>query len=259
MTSPTSSLLEHGVWRIDPAGSHVWFAIRHLRVATVRGRFRSFTARVREVGDGLRIDGREGAVRVVAECALRRSEFGLEWTALRQAGRLVVADLVRVQVGMVLAREPRAGGPMKRSAALAPLSRDHHVALQEALRLRRATETDIAVAAARFVAFWRRSGARHFQVEEEIVLQALPPGDPEWDATVARVRAEHAEITLRAEALDDVDVDAARALGETLTAHVRFEERVVFPQLARALDDKRLGALGAAVEAAERPRRPAGP
>jgi hypothetical protein len=141
---------------------------------------------------------------------------------------------------------------MKRSAALAPLSRDHHVALEAALRLRRATAADLAAAKARFVAFWLDSGARHFEVEEAIVLPALPDDDAEWGAAAARVRAEHADIIARAKALDDTDVDAARALGERLTAHVRFEERVLFGLLERKLAEDDLAVLGAAVEAAER-------
>lgn len=143
---------------------------------------------------------------------------------------------------------------MKRSDALAPLSRDHHVALETALRLRRATHADVSAATARFAAFWQQAGARHFEIEETIILPARPEGDAEWDAATARVRAEHAEIITRAEALDATDVGAARELGERMTAHVRFEERVLFGLLERALDDDALAALGAAVEAAERPR-----
>jgi hemerythrin-like domain-containing protein len=141
---------------------------------------------------------------------------------------------------------------VKRSEALAPLSRDHHVALEAALRLRRATAEDVDAAVARFAAFWSSAGARHFEIEEQLILPALPEDDSEWAAAVAWVRAEHAEIRARAGALERDDVDAARALGELLAGHVRYEERVLFAQLERTLDDERLAALGAAVEAAER-------
>jgi Hemerythrin HHE cation binding domain len=141
---------------------------------------------------------------------------------------------------------------MKRSDALAPLSRDHHVALEAALRLRRATPSDVPLAAARFFAFWSSRGARHFEIEEELIFPALPAGDPDWDDAVARARAEHAEIRARADALGPDDLDAAHELGELLGGHVRFEERVLFGLLERALEEDRLVALGAAVEAAER-------
>jgi hemerythrin-like domain-containing protein len=142
---------------------------------------------------------------------------------------------------------------VKRSEALAPLSRDHHVALEAALRLRRATADDVGPAVARFAEFWNHAGAHHFEIEEELILPALPEGDAEWAAAVERVRADHAEIRARAGTLDGSDVDDARALGELITAHVRFEERVLFALLERALDDDRLAELGAAVDAAEHP------
>jgi hypothetical protein len=139
---------------------------------------------------------------------------------------------------------------MKRSEALAPLSRDHHVALAAALRLRRATIADVGRATALFTEFWQRAGARHFEVEEELILTALPPGDAEWDAAVARVRAEHADILARAQALGSAPVGEARELGERLHAHVRYEERVLFALLERRADPAALAALGAAVESA---------
>ena len=141
---------------------------------------------------------------------------------------------------------------MRRAEALIPLSHDHHVALEAALRLRRATEDDVALAAARFAAFWHRSGERHFQIEEELILPALAERDPAWRAAVQRVNVDHADIRARALALDGTDANAAHILGERLQAHVRFEERVLFALLERALDDEQLADLGARVAAAER-------
>jgi polyisoprenoid-binding protein YceI len=44
----------------------------------------------------------DGAVRVRAETKIRRSDFGLEWEALRDAGRVLVADEVRLVADVVL-------------------------------------------------------------------------------------------------------------------------------------------------------------
>jgi hemerythrin-like domain-containing protein len=140
---------------------------------------------------------------------------------------------------------------MKRSEALAPLSRDHHVALEAALRLRRATPETVDTATTRFATFWRDAGARHFEIEEELLLTALDDGGPRWDEALARVRAEHAEIRARADRLDPGDVDRARELGELLAAHVRFEERTLFELLEGALTEDELAALGRAVARAE--------
>jgi polyisoprenoid-binding protein YceI len=180
MTTATTTRFANGVWRVDPVRSYVGFEVRHLRVATVHGRFRRFTGRVCDIGDGLRIDGRvdtasvdtgdairderlrselfasdrfpsiqfgarceapspqgawlvagtltvrdamrpvllhataealsEDTIRVLANGEISRSAFGLEWEALRQAGRLLVSDRVKLSVAVVLTRDPGEGG-----------------------------------------------------------------------------------------------------------------------------------------------------
>jgi polyisoprenoid-binding protein YceI len=162
-----------GAWRVDSSRSRVGFSIRHMGVATVRGHFSAFAARVRvddgalsvegdvdarsvDTGDAIR-DGRlrseffdverfpaitfradgaarapdrrssqltglltirgvtrpvalrvraerpaEHAMRLVADGRIRRSDFGLEWDALRQAGRVLVSDHVRLTIDAVL-------------------------------------------------------------------------------------------------------------------------------------------------------------
>ena len=139
---------------------------------------------------------------------------------------------------------------MKRSAALTPLSRDHHRALDAALRLRRADSDTLDAAIAHFHAFFEREGRKHFAIEEEHLLPALSEEDAEWSAGVRRVRDDHAAIREQAEAL--AGVDAARALGERLNDHVRFEERVLFAMLEERLAAEDLARLGEAIAQAER-------
>jgi hemerythrin-like domain-containing protein len=139
---------------------------------------------------------------------------------------------------------------VRRSEALAPLSRDHHQALETALRLRRADDDTLDSALARLSSFWAAVGRRHFEIEEELLLPAL--SDERWLAMAERVRSEHADIRSRAAALEHrPSVDAARELGERLNAHVRFEERELFGHLEAALDTAELERLGRAVEEAE--------
>jgi hemerythrin-like domain-containing protein len=142
---------------------------------------------------------------------------------------------------------------MKRSAALAPLSRDHHQALEVALRLRRATEDTVADAVRRLGEYWSLHGERHFEIEERLLLPALPAQSPGWSEASERLLADHREIRKRARRLfgGSADVGAARELGERLNAHVRFEERELFPQLERQLAADELDRLGRAVAEAE--------
>jgi hemerythrin-like domain-containing protein len=144
---------------------------------------------------------------------------------------------------------------VKRSAALAPLSRDHQHALDAALRLRRADDETVADAIARFQRCFADEGRRHFAIEERLLLPALPADDPEWAPGVDRVRADHDAIRTQADALAATGAGelagAARALGERLTAHVRFEERELFAVLERRLAPDALARLGEAVARAE--------
>jgi hemerythrin-like domain-containing protein len=146
---------------------------------------------------------------------------------------------------------------MKRAEALRPLSREHLVALITAKKLREADELDTA--AGTFLEFWHGDGVRHFRVEEEVLL-------PTWAAHaevdrdgVARMLDEH--LAIRREALrleaGDATLEEARALGQLLHDHVRFEERQLFPKVEEALDAESLAALAAAIEEAEGSTPPA--
>jgi hypothetical protein len=115
---------------------------------------------------------------------------------------------------------------------------------------RRADEATLDAAIAGFQEFFEREGRRHFAIEEELVLPALPADDPEWAAGVERVRDDHAAIRAAAGALGDAA--DARALGERLNDHVRFEERTLFPLIERRLAGAELERLGAAIAVAER-------
>ena len=141
---------------------------------------------------------------------------------------------------------------MKRHAALQPLSRDHHVALVAAQRLRRATDADAATARDAFLTFWREHGAQHFRVEEEVLLPAYAAhGDPEA-ACVVRMLVDHIRIREQAQRLErEVSVDSLHALGTALERHVRLEEREVFPLIEESLPPEAADALVEAVLRAE--------
>jgi Hemerythrin HHE cation binding domain len=144
---------------------------------------------------------------------------------------------------------------MKRSAALAALSRDHHHALEAALRLRRADVADLDAAVAHLETFWQARGRRHFEIEERLILPALPQTDAAWREAAARVRDEHARIRAAVDALagggGETALEAAHGLGQLLRDHVGFEERHPFGLLEARLAERDLARLGEAVERAE--------
>ena len=71
---------------------------------------------------------------------------------------------------------------MKRSDALAPLSRDHQHALYAALRLRRAHPATVRDAVESFLRFFEEEGRRHFEIEVK------RPGDPSSQLTELQTR-----------------------------------------------------------------------
>jgi hypothetical protein len=144
---------------------------------------------------------------------------------------------------------------MKRDAALALLSRDHHQALVVALKVRRASVRTADQARAALAAFWPVHGRPHFQIEEEILFPAYAGhGDPHHPL-VARALCDHVAIRHRVGAVlgeAHSTVTDLQELGGLMAAHVRLEERELFPLIEQVIPIAQLEALAVALERAER-------
>lgn len=116
---------------------------------------------------------------------------------------------------------------MKRDLRLHGLSSDHHHALVLGRRL---TLHATAWTDADGAALQRQFDGElepHFRVEEEVLLPALRAagaGD-----LVERTLEDHAVLRALVARARQGDFHAARAFGERITAHVRFEENELFP------------------------------
>lgn len=122
---------------------------------------------------------------------------------------------------------------MPRTGALLPLSREHHTSLVMARAARKAADDNDNIAClaavARMEAHWHALMAAHFEQEERLMRLAAEALDPE---SVARVFAEHDD--LRMLACGPCGLEPAvrlRRFADRVVAHVRYEERVLFPQL----------------------------
>jgi hemerythrin-like domain-containing protein len=135
---------------------------------------------------------------------------------------------------------------VKRSDALAHLSRQHHQGLFAAMKLKRADAAGAAEARDAFVDFWEREGRDHFRAEEELLLPAFARhGEPDHPAVV-RVLVEHVDLRRRGEdaaASADPDPGELHELGERLERHIRHEERVLFPLIEDVLPADELARL----------------
>ena len=137
---------------------------------------------------------------------------------------------------------------MKRLQALIPLSHDHHHALVEARRLRRAADRDddASGAAVAFVRFFRTSSVPHFREEEEALFPLVIDVE-EARALLVQALLDHQRLHALVAALEaGGDVRATmRELGERLEAHVRLEERQLFPLIERVAAAKLDAAMAA--------------
>jgi hemerythrin-like domain-containing protein len=140
---------------------------------------------------------------------------------------------------------------VKRHEALAQLSRDHHQALFQAQRLRRATNEDVADVTGGFLDFFHNVGNLHFRAEEEVLLPAYAAYADPSDEVVVRVLVDHTLIRRDVEALETAGLDGVHELGDRLEAHVRHEERVLFPLIEQALPEDELAQVARRVDEVE--------
>lgn len=117
---------------------------------------------------------------------------------------------------------------MRRDDRLIELSREHHTALKLARQLQRGTATEEAgTRAIASLQALRAELEHHFRDEEQRLLPMLRDAD---ETPIAeRLCAEHRELRALMAAPDTAD--ARTRLGQLLEAHVRFEEREMFPFL----------------------------
>ena len=143
---------------------------------------------------------------------------------------------------------------MKRHPALIRLSRDHHNGLVQALRLRRAGvdgDASARLAAAReFEEFFRNEERAHLRDEEEELFPLLLRHVSSQPVPLREVLVQHLQLQGFARKLGIavaagmVDRQTLQAVGELLEAHIRLEERELFPLIEELVPDDELRGLG---------------
>ncbi len=119
---------------------------------------------------------------------------------------------------------------MKRSPALQPLSREHHRALKLAKQCARAAASGDAAQVAQtcHIALQDFAGELepHFLAEESELLPRLPDAE---QCLVARTLQDHGRLRDLRNGLQRQEAVALAEFASCLAAHVRFEERELFP------------------------------
>jgi hemerythrin-like domain-containing protein len=152
---------------------------------------------------------------------------------------------------------------MKRHPSLSAFSDDHHQGLVNARRLRRAAFSGeegggSADTARDFLEFWQRDTSLHFRKEEEVLLPVLARyGGDLGERPILQMLTQHARIRGLAMQLSDelnqenIRENTLRNLGEQLEAHIRLEEREVFPLIEETLPQHALQEVASRLEALE--------
>jgi hemerythrin-like domain-containing protein len=126
---------------------------------------------------------------------------------------------------------------MKRSATLQPLSREHHTALVLAKACERAAQANdaalVRLACQRAISAFSNELEPHFKIEEQTLLPLLQ--SPETQLLAQRTLSDHRQLRGLLDGLLLNDNEALNSFGKCLAAHVRFEERELFPVLESLL------------------------
>lgn len=135
---------------------------------------------------------------------------------------------------------------MQRHPSLIPLSHDHHHGLAVSWRIRQALKkhADPMQISAEVLLFWNQELKRHFDEEEQFIFPLVPDSNE----NLQRAMREHLELRemlamLEAENDDEKKIGTLQAFAFLLTEHIRFEERVLFPEIEQATSEEALSQL----------------
>lgn len=127
--------------------------------------------------------------------------------------------------------------PQKRHKALQPLSREHHHGLLLSWKIRSGFNKGIDPDRIRVYADWffENHLIPHFEIEETHIFPIL---DPSHDL-IKRALADHRRLK-RLFTENDDDTKTLSKIEEELEQHIRFEERILFPEIQKVATEAQL-------------------
>lgn len=131
--------------------------------------------------------------------------------------------------------------PLKRHTSLQPLSRDHHHGLLLSWKIRNGLAKGVAVERIKAYSDWFFVNhlLPHFDVEEQHIFPIL--GD-DGHPMVKRALREHRRLKRLFAATDNLGKHLS-LIEEELTAHIRFEERVLFNEVQAVATPEQLAEI----------------
>lgn len=139
--------------------------------------------------------------------------------------------------------------PLQRHTALVPLSQDHHHGLMLVLKIKKGIQYGVETPRMSAYALheFRDALIPHFREEESGVFRLMQDADP----LLIRAMDEHYGIKALAGSISEEpeNLSLLRLFIDKLEAHIRFEERVLFPNLQERFPE-RLNDLASGLPAA---------
>jgi iron-sulfur cluster repair protein YtfE (RIC family) len=143
---------------------------------------------------------------------------------------------------------------MLRDKSLIPLSHQHQRALALCVRIERATpipQNDVPAWQAEIAHLVQSEITVHFAAEEQIVFPAAEKFE-DLNALVKQLTSEHTALrSMFATAQDGgLSSNELLVLAQSLSTHIRKEERQLFERMQQLLSQKELGILGSKLQSA---------
>lgn len=129
--------------------------------------------------------------------------------------------------------------PIKRSAQLQPLSREHHDGLLYVWKIREGLDNNTSIERLKDYTswYWKHHIKPHFFQEEKLLVPFMPVSNP----LIIRLKKDHDYIR---ELILVIDKEADRhdfvRLANLIETHIRFEERELFQYLEANLTENQL-------------------
>ena len=127
--------------------------------------------------------------------------------------------------------------PLKRHKSLQPFSREHHHTLLLSWKIRTGFHKNVDPQRIKTYVDWfyKNHVEPHFEIEEQYIFTILD-SDHEY---IKKAISEHKRLQRLFE--DELDIEKSLSLlEEELEKHIRFEERVLFPEVQKIATEEQL-------------------
>lgn len=130
--------------------------------------------------------------------------------------------------------------PIKRSLSLVPLSREHHHGLLLCWKIRTGLKKNIEINRINSFVNWfyQKSLKKHFEIEEDYIFPVLG----QEHELIKRALSEHQKLQTLFEEKSKT-TETSELIAQDLEKHIRFEERVLFPEIEKMASEKEMNLI----------------